>query len=105
MVVTSAGVAPTIIEADVSMTTFSCSVAPKPMTVWVLALIGWLVGGLPVHTVVGSGSGMQGALVCAEMATVLFAMVTPLLLQSFCTGAHTWKLVMVAATVPPSGFG
>ena len=102
IVVTSAWVEPTIMEADVSITMLSCSVAPKPITVVVAALMVW-PGGLPTHTVVGIGSGMQGAVVWVAIATVSLAMVTPLLLQSFCTGAHTWKPVIVAATEPPSG--
>src|SRR5579871_1606215 len=50
---------------------------------------------------VGSGIGMQGAVAVVSMATVSLAIVTPLLLQSFCTGAQTWKFVMVGTVVAP----
>ena len=42
IVVTSAGVAPTIIEAEESITTFSCRVLPKLIVVTVLAFTVWL---------------------------------------------------------------
>src|SRR5665213_893150 len=89
IVVTSAGVEPTIIEAEESSTTFSCSVAPKPMTVVVLAVT-VMAGGLPWQTTVAIGTGMQVVEAWTATSTVLVTMPAQLLLCA--TGAQTWKL-------------
>ena len=88
MVVTSALVAPTIIEADESIAMLSCRVWPKPITVVVAPVTVW-PGGLPVQTVVGSGIGMQGAVAWAVTITVLVGIGPEPSVQSFWTGAQT----------------
>ena len=92
IVVTSAGVAPTIIEAELSITRFSCRVLPKLIVVTVSALTVWLD---PLTQNIGTTLAKTQS-VGAETAilTVPFCMVAAPSVQSFCTGAQTWKSVI-----------
>src|SRR5208283_2355361 len=96
------GVAPTIIEAELSMAMLSWMVAPKPITVVVEALTVWVE--LDPVQIIGTTDAMaQGAGVDVLIVTVSIASVVLPDVQSFCTGAQTWKLV-IAALVLLSSF-
>ncbi len=96
MLETSLPVAPTIIEAEESITTLSCRVAPTPMTVVASALTG-STGGEPAQVTPARAIIGQGAL-AAVSRTMVFIFIGPAeLVQSFCTAAQTCSSLMVTA--------